>query len=293
MRYVVGYQPDERGADAVALGIAIARAQGAKLDLMLVLGENAPYVAANPDGARVSPEERQVLEAQRTALGMVPADVAAEFHVRQGSSFAAVLIEAAVEFEAALIIVGAASNGLFKRYTVGSVANSLLHASPVPVALAPRGYHRTAPIERLTAFIGRRRGADAAVDVALVAAGRRNVPLRFVSLVELDRPFGANGHGENINAAHRHANTVLEEAAHRLPHGHEASVAVAHGRTLEAAVDSLDWRDGELVIIGSSRLAQKHRIFIGSTANKILRSLPVPLVVVPLEYEGAESRPLG
>ena len=290
MRYVVGYQPDERGADAVALGIAIARAQGAKLDLMLVLGENAPYVAANPEGSRINPEEQQVLTAQRTALGMIPSDVSAEFHVRQGNSFAAVLIEAAVEFEAALIVVGAASNGLFKRYTVGSVANSLLHASPIPVALAPRGYHRLEPIERLTAFIGERPGADAAVDVALVASRRRSVPLRFVSLVELD----ARGeHGENVNAAHRHANTVLTDAARRLPEGHEATVEVAHGRTLEEAVDGIDWLDGELVIIGSSRLAQNRRLFIGSTANKILRALPVPMVVVPLEYERAESHPLG
>jgi nucleotide-binding universal stress UspA family protein len=290
MRYVVGYQPDERGADAVALAIAIARAQGAKLDLMLVLGENAPYVAANPEGSRINPEEQQVLTAQRTALGMIPRDISAEFHVRQGNSFAAVLIEAAVEFEAALIVVGAASNGLFKRYTVGSVANSLLHASPIPVALAPRGYHRLEPIERLTAFIGERPGADAAVDVALVASRRRNVPLRFVSLVELD----ARGeHGENVNAAHRHANTVLTDAAGRLPEGHEATVEVAHGRTLEEAVDGIDWLDGELVIIGSSRLAQHRRLFIGSTANKILRALPVPMVVVPLEYERAESHPLG
>jgi nucleotide-binding universal stress UspA family protein len=290
MRYVVGYQPDERGADAVALGVAIARAQGAKLDLMLVLGENAPYVAANPDGSRINPEEQQVLTAQRTALGMIPNDISAEFHIRQGNSFAAVLIEAAVEFEAALIVVGAASNGLFKRYTVGSVANSLLHASPIPVALAPRGYHRLEPIERLTAFIGERQGADAAVDVALVASRRRSVPLRFVSLVELD----ARGeHGENVNAAHRHANTVLTGAARRLPEGHEATVEVAHGRTLEEAVDGIDWLDGELVIIGSSRLAQKRRLFIGSTANKILRALPVPMVVVPLEYERAESHPLG
>ncbi|MGN6403525.1 universal stress protein, partial [Sinomonas sp.] len=275
MRYVVGYQPDERGADAVALGIAIARAQGAKLDLMLVLGENAPYVAANPEGSRINPEEQQVLTAQRTALGMIPSDVSAEFHVRQGNSFAAVLIEAAVEFEAALIVVGAASNGLFKRYTVGSVANSLLHASPIPVALAPRGYHRLEPIERLTAFIGERPGADAAVDVALVASRRRSVPLRFVSLVELD----ARGeHGENVNAAHRHANTVLTDASRRLPEGHEATVEVAHGRTLEEAVDGIDWLDGELVIIGSSRLAQNRRLFIGSTANKILRALPVPMV---------------
>ena len=290
MRYVVGYQLDERGADAVALGVAIARAQDAKLDLMLVLGEDAPYVAANPEGGHVDPEERQVIAAQRTALGMVPDDVKAEFHVRQGSSFAAVLIEAAVEFEAALIVVGAASNGLFKRYTVGSVANSLLHASPIPVALAPRGYHRMEPIRRLTAFIGERRGADAAVDVALVASRRRDVPLRFVSLVELDE---RGEHGENVNAAHRHANTLLVDAAQKLPEGHEASVEVAHGRTFEEAVDSIEWLDGELVIIGSSRLAQKRRLFMGTTANKILRALPVPMVVVPLEYERAESHPLG
>ncbi|WP_334170410.1 universal stress protein [Sinomonas sp.] len=290
MRYVVGYQSDERGRDAVALAVAIARAQGAKLDIMLVLGEDAPYVAANPEGKRVNAEEQHVLSAQRTALAVVPKDVEAEFHVRQGSSAAAVLIETAVEFEAALIVVGAASNGLFKRYTVGTVANALLHASPIPVALAPRGYTRTEPIERLTAFIGQRQGADAAIDVALVAAGRRDVPLRFVSLVELD----ARGeHGESVNAAHRHANTVLTEAARRLPKEHEASVEVAHGRTFEEAVDSVDWLEGELVIIGSSRLAQKRRLFLGSTANKILRVLPVPLVVVPLEYERAESHPLG
>lgn len=291
MRYVVGYQQDQRGADAVALGVAIARAQGATLDLMLVLGDDVPYVAANPDGKRVHPEEQQTLTAQREALALIPEDVEATFHVRHGRSFAATLIEAAVEFEAALIVVGAASNGLFKRYTVGSVANALLHASPVPVALAPRGYQRTDPIERITAFIGERQGSEAAVDVALVAAGRRNVPLRFVSLVEIDER--ADAFGENINAAHRHANTVLAAAAKRLPAGHEAGVEVAHGRTFEEAVDSIDWLDGELALVGSSRLAQKNQLFLGSTANKVLRALPVPMVVVPRDYERAESHPLG
>ncbi|BCT77282.1 universal stress protein UspA [Sinomonas cyclohexanicum] len=291
MRYVVGYQPDQRGADAVALGVAIARAQGASLDLMLVLSEDAPYIAANPDGPRVHSAEQQTLTAQREALALVPEDVEATFHVRHGRSFAATLIEAAVEFEAALIVVGAASNGLFKRYTVGSVANALLHASPVPVALAPRGYHRTDPIERITAFIGEREGSEAAVDVALVAAGRRNVPLRFVSLVEIDER--ADEFGENINAAHRHANTVLTAAAKRLPEGHEAGVEVAHGRTFEEAVDSLDWLDGELALVGSSRLAQKNQLFLGSTANKVLRALPVPMVVIPRDYEQVESHPLG
>jgi nucleotide-binding universal stress UspA family protein len=184
--------------------------------------------------------------------------------------------------------VGAASAGLFKRYTIGSSANALLHASPVGVALAPRGYRRTEPITRLTLAVGQRPGAEAAIDVAITAAERRGVPLRLVSLVELD----AEGYsGENINAAHIHANTVLTAAAHRLPAGHDVSVEVAHGRTIEEAIDVLDWDEGEIMIVGSSRLAEKNKLFIGSTAHKVLPGLPVPMVVVPRDYSGIKTSP--
>ena len=55
MRYVVGYTPNDRGADAVALASAMARAQGAHLDLVHVVDRNTPYVALNPQGNRISP----------------------------------------------------------------------------------------------------------------------------------------------------------------------------------------------------------------------------------------------
>ena len=286
MRYVVGYTPNERGADAVALASAMARAQGAHLDLVYVLDRKAPYVALNPDGNRVSAAEQAALTAEREGLALVPEGVEARFHVRQAESFASGLIDAAGEYKAGLIVVGAASNGLFKRYSVGSVANALLHASPVPVALAPRGYRRTEPVTRLTLAVGQRTGAEAAIGVAIEAAGRRGVPLRLVSLVELDAEGDS---GENINAAHIHANTVLTEASHRLPAGHSATVEVAHGRTIEEAIDDLEWDDGEIMIVGSSRLAEKNKLFIGSTAGKVLRALPVPMVVVPRDYEPVDS----
>ncbi len=50
-------------------------------------------------------------------------------------------------------------------------------------------------------------------------------------------------------------------------------------------MDGLDWEDGEVLVIGSSRLAQGRSIFLGSTANRILRALPVPMLVVPSGYE--------
>ncbi|KUM33320.1 universal stress protein [Arthrobacter sp. EPSL27] len=288
MRYVVGYTPTDRGADAVALAAAVAHAQGAQLDLVYVVDRKTPYVAMNPDGNRVSAEEQKVLSAEREGMSLVPKDIEARFHVRQADSHAAGLIDAALEYQAGLIVVGAASAGLFKRYTIGSAANALLHASPVPVALAPRGYRRTEPVTRLTLAVGQRTGAEAAIDVAVESAKRRGVPLRLVSLVELDAEGDS---GENINAAHVHANTVLTAAAHRLPEGHHVSVEVAHGRTIEEAIDDLEWDEGEVLIVGSSRLAEKNKLFIGSTAHKVLLALPVPMVVVPREYERTTTHP--
>ena len=285
MRYVVGYTPNERGADAVALASALARAQGARLDLVFIVDKGlhaAQEVATGRDIAA----EQAVQNAQREGLGLVPEDVPVEFHVRHADSLAAGLIDAAVEYEAGLIVVGAASSGLFKRHTIGSVANALLHASPAPVALAPRGYRRTEAITRLTLAVGQRAGANAAIDVAIAAAERRGVPLRMVSLVELDAEGDS---GEVVNAAHIHANTVLTDASHRLPDGHNVSVEVAHGRTIEECIDDLEWDDSEILIVGSSRLAEKNKLFIGTTANKVLRALPVPMVVIPRDYERTDS----
>lgn len=286
MRYVVGYTPNERGADAVALASAMARAQGAQLDLVYVVKKGVPHEAQDADSGHVGAGEQAVLDAQREGLALVPEDVSVEFHVRHAESFAGGLIDAAVEYHAGLIVVGAASSGLFKRHTVGSVANALLHASPVPVALAPRGYRRTEAVTRLTLAVGQRVGADAAIDVAIGAAQRRGAPLRMVSLVELDAEGDS---GEVVNAAHIHANTVLTEASHRLPEGHNVSVEVAHGRTIEECIDDLEWDDGEILLVGSSRLAEKNKLFIGSTANKVLRALPVPMVVIPRDYERLDT----
>ncbi|MCP9001873.1 universal stress protein [Pseudarthrobacter sp. RMG13] len=280
MRYVVGYTPNERSADAVALASAMARAQGARLDLVHVVDQGALHAAGNPGGGQVSAEEQAVLTAQRKGLGLTPEDVSVEFHVRNADSFAAGLIDAAVGAE--MIVVGAANDGLFKRHTVGSVANALLHASPVPVALAPRGYRRTEAVTRLTLAVGQRAGADAAIDSAVDSAKRRGLPLRLVSLVELD---AEGDRSEVVNAAHIHANTVLTEAPRRLPEGHKVTVEVAHGRTIEECIDNLEWDDGEILIVGSSRLAEKNKLFIGSTANKVLRALPVPMMVIPRDYQ--------
>ncbi|WP_434616759.1 universal stress protein [Arthrobacter sp. A5] len=171
MRYAVGYSANDRGRDVVNLAIAFALRQGASLDLVMVLPDNSPYNVVHPPAAGyasiVTDQAQRWLE---EALALIPADIAAQAHVRKGESEASVLIAAAEEFGAGLLVIGAGSNGLFKRFTVGPVASTVLHAATVPVALAPQGYGRTDPITRLTCGVGLRAGAEDVLDVAAAEA---------------------------------------------------------------------------------------------------------------------------
>ncbi|THJ66520.1 universal stress protein [Arthrobacter echini] len=279
MRYIVGYTADGRGHDAVRLAVALARSQDASLDLVLVTPEHSLYAGAYPPARNYDGMlSDQLKEWMEEGLALVPEDVPARGVVVRADSNAEGLITAAGDPDVTLIVIGASSRGLAAPFSVGNVARGLLHAAPVPVALAPKGYSRTDPVTRLTCAVGRRAGAEDVVAVAVSSARRRGLPLRLVSLVPLDAGQSDPDGAEDA------ANRRLREAASALADQGRVSVETAHGASVEDAIDALEWDEGEILLVGSSRLAQHLRIFLGSTANKILRTLTVPMVVVPRTY---------
>ena len=57
---------------------------------------------------------------------------------------------------------------------------------------------------------------------------------------------------------------------------------VATGRTWSHALDALRWDRDEVLVVGSSATANfVSRLFLGSSATKIIRHSPVPVIVVP------------
>ncbi len=291
MRYIIGYAPNKHGAEAIALASALASAQDAELRIVHVLDNPAPADAAFIQERAVQ-ETRAGWAGERLeeALRRVPENVHATTDVVYADSVAEGLINTAHDNDAALIIVSAARNGPLKRVAIGSVANALLHASPVPVALVPSGYEQPTIITRMTAAIGSRAGAHTLLDVAVEAAARRHVPLRLLSLIALDFDESTD-HDFALTAARTHARTVLDEAVASVGPTTDVTSTVAEGATIETAVENLPWIDGEIVIIGSSRLAEHRKIFMGNTANKLLRALPVPLIVVPRSLHEEASHP--
>ncbi|HSO16768.1 MAG TPA: universal stress protein, partial [Arthrobacter sp.] len=242
MRYVVGYSANARGHDAVNLAVSLARGRGASLDLVLVVPEVQQFGAAHaPKAGFETLLNEQAREWLDEALALVPADVPAKAHIRSGDSDAHALIEAAEELGADVLVIGATSNGLFKRFTIGSVASSLLHASTVPVALAPHGYHRTEALTRISCGLGTRAGAEELLDFAIGMAANRKVPLRVVSLLALDGGSSADA----AESAREYAEKAVAAAAPLDPSGvlltAKTDIAVAQGRSIEEAVDDLEW----------------------------------------------------
>lgn len=293
MRLLVGYTADDRGAEAIALASALG-GEGAHLDLAIVLPRSTPFSASYPGGDH---GYRSILAEKidgwaQTALGLVPAGISARVIARSVESPAQGLILLAQETGARAIVLGGRARHVAGFFVPGSVASSLLHASPVPVAMGNPGAvaalaRAGGKLGRVTAFVGTRAGARGVIQAAASAAARQpHLTLRVVSLVaqdELDE--SKTDLSKAISAAEARVCDVLTE--HRI----DAEISIASGSSIDDAITELEWNDGDIAFIGSSRLARKKRLFLGTTGQRILRTLPVPLVVVPKSHtmEPAQS----
>lgn len=286
MRYLVGYTADARGAEAIALAAAMGGAE-AHLDLVIVLPENTPFSAVYPgsDHGYSSIMADKVDEWAQQALALVPQGISARVIARSVPSPAEGLISVAKETGAQAIVLGGRRRHVAGFFAPGSVASALLHSSPFPVAMgSPEAVasleKANGKLSRVTAFVGTRPGIKTVVQTAAAAAAHQGVPLRVVSLVAQERlDADADSIEEWIDFTRAKVSEVVSSLAV------DAEVLIASGSNIDDAIAELSWQDGEIAVVGSSRLARKRRLFMGATAQRMLRTLPVPLVAVPRNFK--------
>ena len=288
---VVGYKATKTGRDAVAFAARLAAAIGGALEVAVILPAEGRSVITPPDASYDRYLRTLAQEWIAEAIGRVPDGVTARGHVRSADSFAEGLIGLARELSAGYIVVGAGDGGLRGRHRLGTTNNQLLYSSEVPVVLVPRGARKIAAgtgITRLTVAVSPRPGDGALMADAAALASATGIPVRLLSLLAIDLPVAANTAAARLARSDAAAD-VLAAMNARLPDGLEAEVVVADGDSIEDAVAGLDWQPGEILLAGSSRLAQPRRLFLGATAATMLHEVPVPVVVVPRprEQDGA------
>lgn len=283
MHLTVGYLATPTGDDGVALASALAKTFDAQVDVVLVVRQELP------DGHPGRVEYQQMLVERgedwiSRAIDRLTANgVSASSTVMVGESFAESLVGFAEQKDSDLIVVGGARDGFFGGHTIGPVTGSLLHSSPIPVALAPRGYADDPDdaFAAVTAAVPTRPGDDNPLPFAITLASAGNMAIRMLSLVSSENLSEAANAREVRQLQKAAAEENLAVAARALPDAPEIESRVAEGMTLESALKKLRWNDGDLLVVGSSRFAAPRRIFLGSTAARILAGVDVPVIVVP------------
>jgi nucleotide-binding universal stress UspA family protein len=283
MHLTVGYLATPTGDDGVALAAALATTFGATVDVVLVVREELPD--GHPGRAEY---QRLLLErgeewVARAVAALARDGITAGSSVIVGESFAQTLVDVALEKSSDLIVVGGARDGFFGRHTIGPVTGALLHSSPLPVALAPRGYAEDPDdnFAAITAAVPTRPGDDNPLPFAITLASAASLRIRMLSLVSAENLAEAGSAREvrQLQVAAAEENQAV--AARALPDAPDIESLVADGMTLESALKKLKWDDGDLLVVGSSRFAAPRRIFLGSTASRILAGVDVPVIVVP------------
>lgn len=299
MSILVGFPPNRRGRSALSLAAMLARSSGDKLVVCSVVP--SPWM---PGLNRLDTEylayvdqlaERALAQARKE----LPTDVSAEFIAVKSRSGPHGLIEAAQEHNATMIVVGSSTAGLFGHVALSSVADRLLHSSPIPVAMATRGFRTEGRVVRVTAAYGGTEQSDQVLVAARQMAHRLGASLRVASFaVQPSPPDTALFRTEaaeitsdwtkDIKAAAHRAFQADLEPGEVVP---ELEIVIGHGHDWGHALDDLYWNDGDILVIGSGDTGPIARVFLGSHAAKIIRHSPVPVLVIPRAHahEQAEA----
>lgn len=292
MTYLVGCGPHRSDAGALELACQLAATRPAAVTTVSVVprGWGTP-VAGDTDREfeNWAAEEGEAAAAEALEF-LASRPVEASAHWVAGRSVPQTLLEQVAETGAQLLIVGSSSEADEGRIKLTSKTDRLVHSSPVPVAIAPHGYTASGAFTRVTVGF---RGDDASwslLNRVSALALETGATLRVVTFVVSPsrRPVTSTvSHAETQVIQQWAAQAEQEQAAareqlHTLGFSDERlELRRVDGADWKQAISAIDWHEGDLLVVGSSSTHPFAQVFLGSSAAKIVRYSPVPVVVVP------------
>lgn len=299
MTVVVGYLAGKCGTAPLQLAAGAARSLNTSVTVVSVV----PKAWETPSPARIDAEYAQwanqiAADSAKNAKeffdgpagGLGAADGVEVIYRSHASRSISGGLVAAIEqiADADLLILGSSSNGQLGQVVVGSTADRLLHSSPVPVIIAPRGYRaaRSAKLTRITcAYPGTKEANETVARVAELAR-RVNVPLRVVTFAVRGRTMyppevGLHIEDSILAAWEEHARDMLAQLRTQGIVDDDVTTQVVSGSGWDHALDAADWQDGEILALGTSPRGEIARVFLGSHGTKIMRHSPVPVLALP------------
>ncbi|MFP7365458.1 universal stress protein [Corynebacterium callunae] len=208
-----------------------------------------------------------------------------------GPSESSLLTHAAKDFQADLILLGSDATAPKGRFIASSTADALLHSSPVPLGLVPRGVKLSKKgVTRVNyAFISENDDILQGLSYAAELANSWQVPLRILSFSPTgitDSPMSDKlDLTTELSTEWRELTLALLDRARdevlRTHPGLSVSSEIGSGWGWNGAIEALKWKKGDLLCLGSHRTDAFSRVFVGSETMEIIRNAPVPTIIYP------------
>jgi nucleotide-binding universal stress UspA family protein len=206
-----------------------------------------------------------------------------------------VILHAAEDERADLIVVGARGLGAVATFLLGSVSLDVARQAPCPVLVCKGTPRRTRSI--IVAVDGSDH-ARAALRFVCRLPLASDVSLRLVSVAEPLRfpstaPSIATPHlraaMENYeDESRRRLDDVLAAAVAEVPDGTDVSTATAIGPLAPSILAEADKHASDLIVVGARGLGAVKRVLLGSVSEAVLRHATCPVLVV--HPRGGERR---
>ncbi|WP_115863875.1 universal stress protein [Halorussus litoreus] len=184
-----------------------------------------------------------------------------------------------------LVVMPTRGRSGVSEHLLGSVTERAVRLSEVPVlTIDSNADGRTAfPYENVLVATDGGEAAATAVDRGVELASGLDAALHAISVVD-DVSLGYDVRSSAVSqqlddAARETVNSIVDRA-------HEAGVEsadgiVRHGVVYEELLDAVEATDADVVVLGTHGRGGAERVLLGSVAERVLRSSPVPVLTVP------------
>ncbi len=292
MTVLAGYLAGKCGHAPLNLAVEVARSLKTSLTVVAVVPR--PWMTPSP--ARVDAEfaayaNQLGSDSEREArdyLDAVAAGIEVSFLQVASRTAGDGLLDAVERVDADVLVVGSSASGALGQVVLGSTTDWLMHASPIPVALSPRGYRgsRSGALGRITcAYSGTPESVRVVERLAALTATLQ-VPLRVVSYAIRGRTMfppevGLHAEDSLLDAWASQLRQITAKLKSDNIVGDDVELAVIAGNGWDQALDATAWEDGDVLALGTTSRRDIKGVFLGSHGAKIIRHSPVPVLVLP------------
>ncbi len=286
------------------LATAVAQTTGASLHLVQV---HVPYepealLANTPfqfEGVNMAEYDAHRLEQDRAYIGELGQrlrkdGICVEAQVLPGLRVASSLAEYADEHQVDMIFMATHGHSGVSRLWLGSVADELIRKSRIPVLVSHPDLDAESGMPAVTHILVALDGSDlaesvlGAVSELAHATGARITLVHVVALVTVLGPRILPLVQHELEPELERAAAYLERMARGLrDEGLDVDTKAVHGKTPALALPELADRLGaDVIAMATHGYGGLKRALLGSVADKVVRSSPLPVLAVRPAVEG-------